>query len=148
MADARARPLRVGVIFGGRSGEHEVSLAGAASVMAAMDRTRFEPVPIGITREGRWIAGGDPLRALAGEATPRAATAGGADAEVRRELAERAAEVETSTGLARVESETLPPAVRQSLDVVWIMLHGPQGEDGTVQGLLELAGVPYVGARV
>ena len=67
-----AKKLRVGVVFGGESGEHEVSLAGAASVLAAMDRERFEPVPIGITREGRWLVGGDPLRALAEEATRRA----------------------------------------------------------------------------
>jgi D-alanine-D-alanine ligase len=148
MSDGRGGTLRVGVIFGGRSGEHEVSLAGAASVMAAMDPSRFEPLPIGITREGRWLAGGDPLRTLAAEAARRALVTGGADAPVRRQLAERASEVETSTSLARVESETLPPGIRQQLDVVWIMLHGPQGEDGTVQGLLELAGVPYVGAGV
>jgi D-alanine-D-alanine ligase len=140
--------LRVGVIFGGRSGEHEVSLAGAASVMAAMDRSRFEPVPIGITRNGRWLAGGDPLRALSAEAARQAITAGEPDGPVRRELAERAGEVDVSTSLARMESETLPPGIRQHLDVVWIMLHGPQGEDGTVQGLLELAGIPYVGAGV
>src|SRR5262245_757630 len=148
MSGDRARKLKVGVIFGGRSGEHEVSLAGAASVMAGMDRRLFDPVPIGITREGRWIAGGDPLRALAGAAEHRALTAGGADAEVRRELAVRAGQVQVSTALARIESETLPPAIRQQLDVVWIMLHGPQGEDGTVQGLLELARIPYVGAGV
>jgi D-alanine-D-alanine ligase len=140
--------LRVGVIFGGRSGEHEVSLAGAASVMAAMDRSRFEPVPIGITRNGRWLAGGDPLRALSAEAARQAITAVEPDGPVRRELAERAGEVDVSTSLARMESETLPPGIRQHLDVVWIMLHGPQGEDGTVQGLLELAGIPYVGAGV
>jgi D-alanine-D-alanine ligase len=148
MSEGRGRKLRVGVIFGGRSGEHEVSLAGAASVIAAMDRTRYEPVPIGITREGRWLAGGDPLRALAGEAARRALTAGEADAPVRRALAERAAQVEASTSLARVEGETLPPGIRHHLDVVWIMLHGPEGEDGTVQGLLELARIPYVGAGV
>ena len=62
------RKLRVGVVFGGRSGEHEVSLAGAASVMAAMDRKRFELMPIGIAKDGRWLMGGDPLRALASEA--------------------------------------------------------------------------------
>jgi D-alanine-D-alanine ligase len=148
MGQPGAGKLRVGVIFGGRSGEHEVSLAGAASVMSAMDRSRFEPVPIGITRDGRWLAGGDPLRALSTEAARRAIAAGEADAPVRRELAERAGQVDTSTSLARMESETLPPGIRQHLDVVWIMLHGPEGEDGTVQGLLELAGIPYVGAGV
>ena len=58
------KKLRVGIVFGGRSGEHEVSLAGAASVLAAIDRSRFEVVPIGIARDGRWLVGGDPLRAL------------------------------------------------------------------------------------
>ena len=64
--------LRVGVVFGGRSGEHEVSLASAASVMAAMDGARFEVVPIGITREGRWLVGGDPMRALTEAASRQA----------------------------------------------------------------------------
>src|SRR6266536_1540429 len=115
-----AKKLRVGVVFGGRSGEHEVSLAGAASVLAAIDRSRFDVIPIGIARNGRWLVGGDPLRALGQEA--------GAPA------------------LARTESsESLPSGLRDSLDVVVIMLHGPQGEDGTIQGLLELAGVPYTG---
>jgi D-alanine-D-alanine ligase len=144
-----AQKLRVGVIFGGRSGEHEVSLAGAASVMAAMDRSRFEVVPIGITREGRWLVGGDPLRALAQEAQRLALTEGGTEAATKRELLERAAAVETGSALARMEtSEGLPPGLREQLDVVLIMLHGPHGEDGTVQGLLELAGLPYTGAGV
>ena len=82
-----AKKLRVGVVFGGESGEHEVSLAGAASVMAAMDRERFEPVPIGITREGRWLVGGDPLRALAQEAAGKALGEGGAEASVKQALA-------------------------------------------------------------
>ena len=73
-----AKKLRVGVVFGGESGEHEVSLAGAASVMAAMDRERFEPVPIGITRDGRWLVGGDPLRELAREAAGKALSESGA----------------------------------------------------------------------
>ncbi len=77
------RKLRVGVVFGGRSGEHEVSLAGAASVMAAMDRSRFDLVPIGIAKDGRWLMGGDPLRALAQEAARQALTEGGADASTK-----------------------------------------------------------------
>ncbi|MBI2528027.1 MAG: D-alanine--D-alanine ligase [Candidatus Rokubacteria bacterium] len=145
----RGRRLRVGVIFGGKSGEHEVSLAGAASVMAAMDRDRFEPVPIGITLAGGWLVGGDPLRALSEEAARRALTAGGQEAGVKRALAERATGAAEPRSLARVEtSEALPPGLARELDVVWIMLHGPRGEDGTIQGLLELAGLPYVGAGV
>jgi D-alanine-D-alanine ligase len=144
-----AKKLRVGVVFGGESGEHEVSLAGAAAVMAAMDRERFEPVPIGITREGRWLVGGDPLRALAQEAAGKALGEGGAEASVKQALAVRAGDAASSTALQRIESsEGLPPGLRERLDVVWIMLHGPRGEDGTIQGLLELAGLPYVGAGV
>jgi D-alanine-D-alanine ligase len=144
-----ARKLRVGIVFGGRSGEHEVSLAGAASVMAAIDRSRFDVLPIGIARDGRWLVGGDPLRALGDEAARLALGSGGAEAATKRELLERAAAVETGAALARMESsESLPPGLRTSLDAVLIMLHGPQGEDGTVQGLLELAGIPYTGAGV
>src|SRR6266849_3750792 len=144
------RKLRVGVIFGGQSGEHEVSLAGAASVLAAMDRERFEPVAIGITREGRWLMGGDPLHALSQDAARRALAEGGVEASVKQELAARAGDAPGgATSLARMEtSESLPPGLRERLDVVWIMLHGPRGEDGTMQGLLELAGLPYVGAGV
>jgi D-alanine-D-alanine ligase len=143
------KKLRVGIVFGGRSGEHEVSLAGAASVLAAIDRSRFEVVPIGIARDGRWLVGGDPLRALGEEATRRALGSAGAEAATKRELLERAAAVDAGTALARMESsESLPSGLRASLDVVLIMLHGPQGEDGTIQGLLELAGIPYSGAGV
>src|SRR2546422_2292286 len=103
------KKLRVGIAFGGRSGEHEVSLAGAASVIAAIDRARFEIVPMGIARDGRWLVGGDPLRALGEEAARRALGAGGAEAQVKRELIERAAAVEAGTALARMESsESLP----------------------------------------
>jgi len=143
------RKLRVGVIFGGQSGEHEVSLAGAASVLAAIDRERFEAVPIGITREGRWLMGGDPLQALSHDAARRALAEGGVEASVKQELAARAGDATGTTALARMESsESLPAGLRERLDVVWIMLHGPRGEDGTIQGLLELASVPYVGAGV
>jgi D-alanine-D-alanine ligase len=141
--------LRVGVVFGGRSGEHEVSLAGAASVMTAIDRSRFEVLPIGIAKDGHWLVGGDPLRALGRVAAQLALVEGGADAQTKRELLERAVAVETSSAVARMErSESLPAGLRESLDVVLVLLHGPQGEDGTIQGLLELAGVPYTGAGV
>ena len=122
--------LRVGVVFGGRSGEHEVSLASARSIMAVMDRDKYEIVPIGITHDGRWLTSGDPLAALtAGEQT--AAPADPQAAATGREL------VPGATG------GRFPP-----LDVIFPVLHGPYGEDGTVQGLLELAGVPYVGCGV
>src|SRR6266542_2680037 len=145
----KKKKLRVGVVFGGESGEHEVSLAGAASVLGAIDRERFEPVPIGITRQGRWLVGGDPLRALADTAARSALGEGGAEASVKQALAVRAGDTAGASALQRMESsESLPPGLRERLDVVWIMLHGPRGEDGTIQGLLELAGLPYVGAGV
>ena len=149
MTTTRGGKLRVGVVFGGRSGEHEVSLASASSVLAAIDTSRFEPVPIGITRDGRWLVGGDPLRALSAEAARRALAEGSGDAQVKRGLVERASGAAGTAALARSEStEAMPTGLSRSLDVVLIMLHGPGGEDGTIQGLLELAGVPYVGAGV
>jgi D-alanine-D-alanine ligase len=131
------RRLRIGLVFGGRSGEHEVSLASAASVLAAIDPARYEVVPMGITREGQWLVGGDPLRALAEAAgvtlaLPPGEPAGGAAGPPAR--------VATAGGL--------PAGVAARLDVVFPLLHGPYGEDGTVQGLLELADVAYVGAGV
>jgi len=131
------RKLRVGVIFGGRSGEHEVSLASARSVMAAMDPERYEIVPIGITREGRWIASGDPMAALtSGDGSLSA------PAVLLGDPAHR--------GLMRLEETDgrVVLSLLTELDVVFPVLHGPYGEDGTVQGLLELADIPYVGAGV
>ena len=141
-------PLRVGVVFGGRSGEHEVSLASAASVISALERGGHSVVPVGIARDGRWVVGGDPLRALAAEA--RRAQSDDATRSVKKALADRAeARSATDTALARMEpAGGLPAGLRQGLDVIVIMLHGPYGEDGTIQGLLELADVPYVGAGV
>ena len=132
-----ARKVRVGVIFGGRSGEHEVSLISARSVMNAIDKEKYEVVPIGITKEGRWIASGDPMKALeAGDAGASQPAALLGDPSRR--------------GLMRLEdTERAVEATRLAeLDVVFPVLHGPYGEDGTVQGLLELAGIPYVGAGV
>src|SRR3989449_5012250 len=143
-------PLRIGVVFGGRSGEHEVSLASAASVIAAVERGGHTVVPIGIARDGRWVVGGDPLRTLAAEARI-ALPAGDATGDVKKALADRAeARVGTSeTAVARVEPPGgLPAELREALDVVVVMLHGPYGEDGTIQGLFELADLPYVGAGV
>jgi D-alanine-D-alanine ligase len=141
---------RVGVIFGGRSGEHEVSLASAASVIAALERGGHHVVPIGIGRDGRWVVGGDPMRALAEQA--RTALPGGdATDAVKKALADRAEGVIGDTPSSLVRSEpagSVPRELHQGLDVVFIALHGPYGEDGTIQGLLEVADVPYVGAGV
>jgi D-alanine-D-alanine ligase len=131
------RKLRIGVIFGGRSGEHEVSLMSARSVMDALDSQRYDVVPIGITKDGRWVTG-DALAALTG-----------GDQEVRP-----ATLLPDPQSLALMEVETAgnAPALAMTpvakLDVIFPVLHGPYGEDGTVQGLLELAGIPYVGAGV
>ena len=120
--------LRVGILFGGRSGEHEVSLRSARSVIDAFDPERYEIVPIGIDKQGRWLLGEASQQLLAGPAT-------------------------ASTPSALVATEPIAGIVPRAeslldLDVVFPVLHGPLGEDGTVQGLLELAGVPYVGCGV
>jgi len=143
-------PLRVGVVFGGRSGEHEVSLASAASVIAALERGGHTVVPIGIARDGRWVVGGDPLHALAAEARITL-PAEDATGPVKKALAARVESrmAGAETALARSEPPgSVPAELRQRLDVVVIMLHGPYGEDGTIQGLFELADIPYVGAGV
>jgi len=132
------KKIRVGIIFGGRSGEHEVSLASAQSVMDAIDKEKYEVVPIGITKTGQWIASGDPMKALkAGDAQASRPAALLGDPSYR--------------GLMRLDENTeraIEATRLTELDVVFPVLHGPYGEDGTVQGLLELAGIPYVGAGV
>jgi len=145
--------LRVGVIFGGQSGEHEVSLVSARSVMAALDPDKYVVVPIGITHAGRWLTAGDPLALLA---------AGGAKAEAKvtrwqgDEVTSHGVTVSpchpvTVSEIERAECELVPGATGRrfpALDVIFPVLHGPFGEDGTIQGLLDLAGVPYVGCGV
>lgn len=129
------RKLRVGVIFGGRSGEHEISLLSATGVMAAMDPEKYDIVPIGITKEGRWIVSPKALDLLkSGENLDRdvpSALWGSLD----------------QPGILVMDGASSIPYLEQ-LDVVFSLLHGPYGEDGTVQGLLELADIPYVGAGV
>mgnify|MGYP000372837103 CR=1 FL=1 len=128
-----ARKLIIGVVFGGRSGEHEVSLVSARSVMAALDRERYEVVPIGITRDGRWLTEGDPMARL------EAMAAGRPDPGP--------AEEPCPSG-RRALIPGLGPAGLPQIDVLFPVLHGPYGEDGTIQGLCEMAGLPYVGAGV
>src|SRR5208282_2465493 len=124
--------LRVGVIFGGRSGEHEVSLASAASVIRALDPEKYEAIPIGITKDGRWLVGTGAQKML-----PEVLKSG-----------ERVwlPPDPTSASLIPITPSAGHPSV--AVDVVFPVLHGTFGEDGTVQGLLELAGLPYVGAGV
>ena len=140
--------LRVYLVFGGRSGEHEVSLMSARSVMSALDPERYEVVPIGITKEGRWLLTGDPMKAL----TDGVAAAGGAwvglvgdptQASLVPMAPDPAAGSSAPAALQAVSGAGDRPAA-----VFFPVLHGTYGEDGTIQGLLELAGVPYVGCGV
>ena len=146
--------LRVGVLYGGRSGEHEVSLASAASVFAHLDRSRYEPIPIRIEKDGRWsIADKPPATMVAGEVIEQARLEAARPAREGREVhlvAHPSVETILSIDRSREASDDLPTAVVTglSLDVIFPMLHGPCGEDGTIQGLLELANIPYVGAGV
>ncbi len=157
--------LRVGVLFGGRSGEHEVSLLSAASVFNAIDKDKYEVVPIGITKEGRWVTAADAERLLHGgrdagegaratqhlragdpEATPAAAVLAHGEAVVVPPEPQK-------HGSSLTPFQTDAPARRASdrainVDIIFPVLHGTFGEDGTIQGLLELADMPYVGAGV
>ena len=156
------KKLRVGVLFGGRSGEHEVSLLSAASVVNAIDKEKYEVVPIGITKDGRWLTAaaaeallqGKPhheskhLRAGDPDATPGAAVlASGEAVVVPPEPVHPASRTLTpfqsdATALRRAADRAI------NVDVIFPVLHGTFGEDGTIQGLLELADIPYVGAGV
>jgi D-alanine-D-alanine ligase len=147
--------LRVGVLYGGRSGEHEVSLASAAAVFANLDRNRYEPVPIRIEKDGRWsIAEKPPATMSAGEVIEQARLEAARPARAGREVhlvahpsAETILSIDRSSG-ALSEDGSRALVTGLNLDVIFPVLHGPYGEDGTIQGLLELANVPYVGAGV
>jgi len=131
------RKLRVGLLFGGKSAEHEVSLQSARNVAAALDTTKYEPVYIGINKAGQWLAPGVSERYLA-LTTKQQASRG---PEKSREVVMLAPSGE---GILTRDSGT----IEGKIDVVFPVLHGPFGEDGTVQGLLKLADVPFVGAGV
>ncbi len=150
--------MRVGVIYGGRSGEHEVSVTSAASIFKSIDRTRYEPVPIRIEKDGRWTLADRPPTALsaaeviqqARQSAARPVRAGRDSLFVPYPSGDTLITVER-----RGSSDGSTPAdvdravvTGLGLDVVFPVLHGPYGEDGTVQGLMELANVPYVGPGV
>ncbi len=137
-----SKKLRVGVLFGGRSGEHEISLRSARSILQAIDRRKYEVVELGITREGRWLSG-QPARAML---TAEAAEPGTARRDPRGRAAGGAAAT-TAAGIS-IAAAAGEPAAGTGLDVVFPVLHGTFGEDGTVQGLFELADVAYVGSGV
>jgi len=155
------KKLRVGILFGGRSGEHEVSLLSAASVLNAIDKEKYEVVPIGITKDGRWLTAGDAENLLHGRLVLDTRHLRAGDPEI----------TEPAAVLARGEAVVVPPepSHRQTglvpfqsdaallrrasdraidVDIIFPVLHGTFGEDGTIQGLLELADIAYVGAGV
>jgi len=155
------KKTRVGILFGGRSGEHEVSLLSAASVLNAIDKEKYEVVPIGITKDGRWLTAEhaeglltgklvlEPRNLRAGDpetTSPAAVLARGEAVVVPPEPVHRQTGLvpfQTDAGLMRRASDR---AI--NVDVIFPVLHGTFGEDGTIQGLLELADIPYVGAGV
>ena len=140
--------LRVGIFAGGRSAEHEVSISSADAVLRAIDRERFEPYLVYIDRDGRWhlpagpapLLGDQPLAELLGAATP---------AQQTSRLRDHS---DLPIAIADDRADLAPRAVLRSLaeaiDIAFLALHGPFGEDGTLQGFLELAGIPYTGAGV
>jgi D-alanine-D-alanine ligase len=156
------KKLRVGILFGGRSGEHEVSLLSAASVFNAIDKEKYEVVPIGITKEGRWVTAADAERLLQGKvedhkhlragdpaATPGAAVLAKGESVVVPPEPQRHGSItpfETDKSSHALTRRAADRAI--DVDVIFPVLHGTFGEDGTIQGLLELADMPYVGAGV
>jgi D-alanine-D-alanine ligase len=151
------KKIRVGILFGGRSGEHEVSLLSAASVLAAIDRSKYYVVPIGITKEGRWVAAGHAERLLGSGGSGKHLRAGDPEATQPAAVLRKG----ESVLVPPVPSEALVPFEREagavatpspeqvlSVDVIFPVLHGTFGEDGTIQGLFELAGMAYVGSGV
>ena len=135
------KKLRVGVIFGGRSGEHEVSIRSARAIVESIDRRRFEVVPIAITKEGKWLAPSHSAQLL----PPAVHNLVSADGPARGDVA--LIGDPSHKGLISLESDA-QQLVAEKLDVVFPALHGTYGEDGTLQGLLEMADVPYVGCGV
>ncbi|GAA2671922.1 D-alanine--D-alanine ligase family protein [Actinoplanes palleronii] len=135
------RKTRVAIVFGGRSTEHAISCVSAGAILGALDPDQYEAVPVGITREGRWVlAGGDPSSfAIAGSTLPEITAASGNSVVL-------AADPTTTELIVRDPAEGVSELA--GVDVVFPVLHGAYGEDGTIQGMLEMAGIPYVGANV
>jgi D-alanine-D-alanine ligase len=153
------KKLRVGVLFGGRSGEHEVSLLSAASILKAIDKSKYDVVPIGITKEGKWLTATNAERLLEGKppVEPRALRAGDPEATAGAAVLARGdavvvPPVPVGDGGQSLEAFETPRRRAEDraidVDVVFPVLHGTFGEDGTIQGLLELADIAYVGAGV
>ena len=126
------KKLRVGILFGGRSGEHEISLRSARSIVKAIDRTKYKVIELGITKDGRWLPPEDSIGLLEGRSAEELAAGAAEPAAVGLSLASTAAD----------------PSSGAPIDVVFPVLHGTFGEDGTIQGLFELADIAYVGSGV
>jgi len=135
------KKLRIGLVFGGRSGEHEVSLASARSVMASLDSSKYDVVPIGITKTGTWLLGNEPTKLLTQDVQP---------GQPMTEEPTTAVTLTSDPTLRRLIPLQNNERLRNNgaLDVIFPVLHGTYGEDGTLQGLLEMANVPYVGCGV
>ena len=154
---SQVRRLRIGIIYGGRSSEHAVSLASAAAIFANLDRERYEPVPIRIEQDGRWVlAERPPTLESAGDTIERVRLESGRAARATRELHlvahpgdETMLTVERGVNADSGSDDAGHAIVTGlALDLIFPIVHGPYGEDGTLQGLLELADIPYVGAGV
>ncbi|MDT5060127.1 MAG: D-alanine-D-alanine ligase [Acidobacteriota bacterium] len=137
------KKIRVGVIFGGRSGEHEVSLRSAQAVIVAMDAKKYDVVPIAITKEGKWLSPADATRLLPNEAQKLLAD------EIISDERQPSSFIGDPSGNGLIkQSSVIKRTMSEPLDVVFPVLHGTYGEDGTIQGWLEMARVPYVGCGV
>ncbi|MFA4818435.1 MAG: D-alanine--D-alanine ligase family protein [Patescibacteria group bacterium] len=132
----KAKKIRVGVLLGGRSAEHEVSIVSARSVMAALDKKKYEVIPIGISKEGHWLVGERVVNLLE------------SGTKIPRQLAQILPADPMVKSLVPLVRSSKREAKGTEIDVIFPVLHGTFGEDGTVQGLLELANIPYVGAGV
>jgi D-alanine-D-alanine ligase len=141
--------LRVGVFAGGRSAEHEVSVASAEAVLRAIDRDRFEPYLVYIDREGRWMLPEGPAPALAdGASLAGLVGAASPSEEVARLRTHADHPLARAAGDDHLAARAAVRSLAESIDVAFLVVHGPYGEDGTLQGFLELAGIPYTGAGV
>ena len=160
------KKLRIGILFGGRSGEHEISLLSAASILKAIDRKKYEIVPLGITKQGQWVRDGEAHHLLTGEsaltshdapdqtseiAIARAVIRSGEDLNIPPPIPRSLQTFQTIDLIASADSAlatSSPGTNALGVDVIFPVLHGTFGEDGTIQGLLELADVAYVGSGV
>jgi D-alanine-D-alanine ligase len=137
------KKLRIGILFGGRSGEHEVSLLSAASILNAIDRTKYEVIPIGITKQGQWLTPAEAQHLLQGDTKPAPVLPKSSKHKSIQLSAGADVALQNTASLAQQNG-----SLAQSIDIIFPVLHGTFGEDGTIQGLFELADIAYVGSGV